>query len=58
MIGGTFIGINLNYEVPMGGWTFLAGLRGEWSYSWMNLIPNVSNNLHDLNFWLTSGVRF
>lgn len=53
-----FTGLNLNLEVPMGAWAFLAGVRGEYSYTNMNLIRTAQCSLHDINVLLTVGVRY
>jgi hypothetical protein len=56
--GAAFLGLHVNCEIPLGAWTFLMGLRGEWSYSFMDLLPNQSTSLHDLNALVTMGVRW
>jgi hypothetical protein len=56
--GAAYAAVHFDYEVPMGAWTFLAGLRGEWSYSFMHLLPEQSTKLHDINLLLTIGVRY
>lgn len=56
--GAAFAALHVNWEMPMGAWTLLLGLRGEWSYSFMDLLPNQSTRLHDINALLTVGVRW
>jgi hypothetical protein len=56
--GAAFAAFHVNWEVPMGGWTLLMGMRGEWSYSFMNLLPNQSTHLNDINVLATAGVRW
>ncbi len=56
--GAAFAALHVDWEMPMGAWTFLMGLRGEWSYSFMDLLPNQSTRLHDINVLLTTGVRW
>lgn len=56
--GAAFAAIHFDAEVPMGAWTLLMGLRGEWSYSFMDLLPNQSTGLHDINVLAMVGVRW
>lgn len=56
--GAAFVGVHAGWEIPMGDWTLLAGGRAEWSYSYLNLLPNQNTSLHDINVLLTLGVRW
>jgi hypothetical protein len=56
--GSLFVGAHADYEVPMGGWTFLLGGRVEWSYTWTNLMPLTNSDIQDFSFLLTTGVRY
>ncbi len=57
--GSAFAGIHVGVEVPLGAWTFLAGVRGEYSYTAMgDLLPGVNADLHDLNALFTIGLRY
>ncbi len=53
-----FLGVHLDLEVPMGGWTFFSGLRGEYGYSNLNLITGTNTSVHDINVLLNMGVRY
>jgi hypothetical protein len=55
---GLFLGTQLNWEKPLGGWTFLVGARLEWSYYWMNILPPQQGNFRDINIMMMFGVRF
>ncbi|MBA4187824.1 MAG: hypothetical protein C0467_07380 [Planctomycetaceae bacterium] len=55
---GLFLESHATVEVPMGAWILFGGLRTEWSYDWMNLIPPLQGNLHNINVLLTAGIRF
>jgi hypothetical protein len=56
--GTIFIAAHADYEVPMGGWTFLVGGRLEWGYNFIGVLPENSNNFHDISLLLTTGVRY
>lgn len=56
--GAAFAAVHVDWEKPMGAWTLVLGLRGEWSYSFMDLLPNQSTRLHDANVLLNVGVRW
>ncbi len=55
---GVFLATHATCEVPLGTTILFAGLRGEWGYDWMNLIPPLQGNLHNLNLLMTAGLRF
>ncbi len=55
---GIFISPRADLEVPMGTWILFAGLRFEWSYDWMNLVPPLNGNLNSFNLLMTGGIRF
>lgn len=55
---GLFLGTQLNWEKPVGGWTFLIGGRVEWSYYWMNILPPRDGDFRDINILMMFGVRF
>ncbi len=55
---GLYVGTQLNWERNMGGWILLAGVRAEYGYTWMNLIPPLNGDIQDVNILLTLGVRF
>jgi hypothetical protein len=53
-----FAAWHLDLQVPMGGWMFLTGLRGEWNYSGLNFLPDTQTGLHSANLLVTMGVRY
>jgi hypothetical protein len=55
---GLFLGANWDWERAMGGWIFFGGVRAEWGYTWMNLVPPQDGDLQDVNLLMTLGVRF
>ncbi|HVL14042.1 MAG TPA: hypothetical protein VM529_15845 [Gemmata sp.] len=55
---GVFVAPQLTVEVPMGASVWFAGLRAEWGYDWMNLVPPLEGNLHSFNLLMTAGIRF
>jgi hypothetical protein len=58
-IGGVYVGLHTDVEVPRGCCTFLAGFRVEWDYTWMDILQIQNNSdLMDVNFLATFGVRY
>lgn len=55
---GLTIGTSYGWERPMGTWILFAGVRGEWSFSWMNILPPVNTNLSNLGAQGFAGIRF
>ncbi|MGL4422329.1 MAG: hypothetical protein ACRCZF_16785, partial [Gemmataceae bacterium] len=53
-----FVGTHVGWEIPMGSWIFVSGLRGEWDYTWTNLIPPSNGDIVSVNLWLHAGVRY
>jgi hypothetical protein len=53
----TFVGLNADLSVPMGGWTFIVGGRVEWDYTISDLLPG-NGNLHDVFLLFNTGVRY
>jgi hypothetical protein len=56
--GGLFGGLNLNYEFPMGGWTFLLGGRLEGAMTFTDVLRGYGGTLYDVNLLLSAGVRY
>jgi hypothetical protein len=55
---GPFAAIHSDIEFPCNCCTYLAGVRAEWDYSRMNVIPLRNNDIYDLNLMLNIGVRY
>jgi hypothetical protein len=58
VLHGVYLGLHAGFEVPMGNWTFVTDLRGQWGATWSNVIPGQNNDIYDLSALLTFGVRF
>ena len=55
---GVYVGTGLNWEKPFGATTLFAGVRAEWSYNWLNLLPPNNSDISDVNLLMNFGVRF
>ena len=54
-----FLGAQINFEWPMGGWVLFGGLRSEYCFNWWtDLLPGSDNRLNDVNILLTAGFRY
>lgn len=58
VIHGTYIGMHMDWDKPMGAWIFFCGLRAEWGYTFTNLVPPLGGDIHDVNILFTFGARF
>jgi hypothetical protein len=57
-IGGVYSGLNLNFEMPMHGWTLILGGRTEWALTFTDVLPDYKGNLTDINLLFNIGVRY
>jgi hypothetical protein len=55
---GVFLGTHVDCEVPLGGWILFGGLRGQWGYDFMNIIPPSDGDIQNFNILATVGLRF
>jgi hypothetical protein len=59
VIGGVFAAAHADLEAPLGGCTLVAGVRGEWGYTWTDILQRQNNgDVEDLNLLFTLGVRY
>jgi hypothetical protein len=59
VIGGIFIGAYSDVEVPCGNVIFFGGIRGEWAYTWSDILQRQNDaDVQELNLLFTLGVRF
>jgi hypothetical protein len=58
VVAGPYIGVHSDLSWCCGCCQYLVGLRAEWDYSFMNLLPNQNNDIQDVNFLLNLGVRY
>lgn len=58
--GAYFIALHNDFEFPLGGcYTFVAGSRFEWCYTWSDIFLDAnSSDLYDVNFMLNFGLRY
>jgi hypothetical protein len=55
---GVVVGAHATCETPMGGWILFGGLRAEYGYDWLNLVPPLQGNINNVNIQFTVGVRY
>lgn len=55
---GIYGGVHTTLDVPMGAWVWTSGIRAEYGHDWMNLVPPLQGNIHNINIHLTTGIRF
>jgi hypothetical protein len=57
--GAYFIALHADVLVPLGGcWTLIGGVRAEYTYNWVDILPGAQRDLEDVNLMLTMGLRF
>ena len=52
------VGAHATAETPMGGWILFGGMRAEYGYDWMNVVPPIQGNLNNLNIQVQAGIRY
>jgi hypothetical protein len=58
VIEGIYSNVHADLEIPWGRCTYLAGARGEYSFTWSNIFDVARGNLQDMNFLFSFGVRY
>lgn len=57
--GGVFVAFHTDFEYPLAGCrTLVAGLRGEWTYNWSQVIPTIDVNEQDVAVMINFGLKF
>src|SRR5262249_25875245 len=57
VIGGAFLGAHADVEIPCGCCMFMGGIRGEWNYTWTDIMQRKSD-VQEINLLFTVGVRY
>ncbi len=55
---GIVAAIHTDLEIPCGRCTYLAGVRGEYNFTWSNVFDQGAGNLQDMVFLFNFGVRY
>ena len=55
---GITFGGHLTCEQPLGAWILFGGVRAEYGYDWMNLVPPLNGNISSINIQLQLGIRY
>jgi len=58
VIEGVFAAIHADLEIPWGRWTYLAGIRGEYSFTFSNIFASGQGDMQDLTVLFNLGVRY
>jgi len=57
-VEGIFAAIHADLEIPYGRCTYLAGVRGEYGFTWSNVFDQGQGDMQDLTVLFNLGVRF
>lgn len=57
VIGAVFASCYIDYAIPVGACTILTGVRGEWDYTWSDILQGA-NDLMSINTLFTLGLLF
>jgi hypothetical protein len=58
-LGGIFVSLHSDLEVPAGACLWQFGFRVEWDYTWSDILQIQNNaDIQDLNLLFTAGVQF
>jgi hypothetical protein len=55
---GVYISGHISWEIPIGGWIWFTGLRGQYGYDWGNVVIPLNGDIQNANLLLTTGIRF
>jgi|GEM_PF-7122323 len=55
--GGAYVGASYGWDLPLGGYTFNFGMRGEYAYTSSDVLP-MNSDQHELSLFLTFGMRY
>jgi hypothetical protein len=55
---GIYGSVHAEVERNMGGWVWTSGLRLQYGYDWMNIIPPQAGDIGNVNLLLNTGVRY
>lgn len=55
---GVYVSGHISWEVPVGGWVWFAGLRGQWGWDWGDVVPPLNGDIQNMNLLITTGIRF
>jgi hypothetical protein len=55
---GVYISGHISWEVPVGGWIWFVGLRGQYGYDWGNVVMPLNGDIQNANLLMTTGIRF
>ena len=58
VIEGIYAAIHTDLEIPWGRCTYLAGIRGEYGFTWSNIFDRGQGDLQDLTALFNLGVRY
>ncbi len=53
-----YIGSHADWERPMGNWILFMGVRGEFEYTFLNVVPPKGSDIVGLNLLFQAGVRY
>ncbi len=59
VLGGVYLAVHSDLEIPWGCCLFVVGARVEWDYIWSDILQrSVDTDLQNVNLLMTLGVRF
>jgi hypothetical protein len=59
VVGGFYLAVHSDLELPCGGCIFFAGVRGEYNYTWSDILQRQNDaDIQALNLWFNFGARF
>jgi hypothetical protein len=59
VVGGLFIALHSDVEIPCGNVIFHGGIRTEWAYTWSDVLQRQNDaDISEINLLFTLGIRF
>jgi hypothetical protein len=58
VVSAVYLAAQGNWERPMGNWIFFTGMRGEFDYTFTNVLPPKGSDIVGINILFSMGVRY
>jgi hypothetical protein len=58
VFGGIKTGAHVSFEIPLGGWIWVTGIRTEYAFNFTDILPGQKRNIQDINVLCSTGFRY
>ncbi len=57
-LGGVYVSLGSDAEIPCGCCTFWGGIRTEWAYTWSDILQRTDADVEEILLMFTAGIRY